>query len=284
MLKKQSYSRHLTYSVVMHFFVLLALMLSFEWSAPPPVIENSNKNINIVNAIAIDAPALAEINNPPKLKEIAPKLIAAKMQPKPAEPVPKPPVPPKVIPLIKPKEVPTKKIALKPMKKLKPELIEKQLLADLKHHVQKQKKAKQKELELALAKELKEEMAKSIKMQIDNDAKTIPSVRTKQIRGQVDKYKALILHAISRHWLVPTNVNRSLSSELMIRLAPGGDVLEVQIVRSSGNPYLDRSARDAVFKASPLPVPSVADGFENFRQFVLKVKPENIVNNENWVN
>jgi colicin import membrane protein len=37
---------------------------------------------------------------------------------------------------------------------------------------------------------------------------------------------------------------------------------------------LDRSARAAVFKASPLPVPKEPDAFEAFRQFILKVKPE----------
>jgi colicin import membrane protein len=63
-------------------------------------------------------------------------------------------------------------------------------------------------------------------------------------------------------------------------LAPGGVVLDVQVTRSSGDVSLDRSARDAVFKASPLPVPENASEFNQFRQFVLKVKPENIVTTE----
>jgi colicin import membrane protein len=96
-------------------------------------------------------------------------------------------------------------------------------------------------------------------------------------RGEVNKYKALILQTISQHWLVPSGVDKNLSAELLIRLAPGGTVLDVQVIRSSGSAGLDRSARDAVFKASPLPVPSDSEGFDQFRQFVLKVKPENVI-------
>ncbi|MCW5584401.1 MAG: cell envelope integrity protein TolA, partial [Gammaproteobacteria bacterium] len=95
--------------------------------------------------------------------------------------------------------------------------------------------------------------------------------------GQVNKYKALILQAISEHWVIPTQANKHLYCELMIRVAPGGMVLEVQVTRTSGDPSLDSSARAAVLKASPLPVPSDPGVFEAFRQFVLKVKPENIL-------
>ena len=48
-------------------------------------------------------------------------------------------------------------------------------------------------------------------------------------------------------------------------------------LNESGDPALDSSARVAVMKASPLPVPSNSDDFEPFRQFILKVKPENVV-------
>ena len=101
-------------------------------------------------------------------------------------------------------------------------------------------------------------------------------MRSQQLQGVVDKYKALILQAISRQWLVPGGIDKEISCQLLIRLAPGGVVLDVQLVKSSGSSALDRSARDAVFKASPLPVPAESDVFESFRQFVLKVKPENV--------
>ena len=101
--------------------------------------------------------------------------------------------------------------------------------------------------------------------------------QSRQAQGVVDKYKALIIQAISEKWLVPPQSNKKLSSELLIRLAPGGMVLSVDVTKSSGDPALDSSARAAVLKASPLPVPNDTGAFEPFRQFVLKVKPENVI-------
>ena len=76
---------------------------------------------------------------------------------------------------------------------------------------------------------------------------------------------------------MPTQANKKLYCELMIRVAPGGMVLDVQVTKTSGDPSLDSSARAAVLKASPLPVPPDTAAFESFRQFVLKVKPENVL-------
>jgi colicin import membrane protein len=49
-----------------------------------------------------------------------------------------------------------------------------------------------------------------------------------------------------------------------VRLAPGGNVIAVSILESSGNSAFDRSAEAAVYKAEPLPVPS-GNLFERFR-------------------
>ena len=76
---------------------------------------------------------------------------------------------------------------------------------------------------------------------------------------------------------MPTQVDKKLTCELMIRIAPGGMVLDVQVTKTSGDPSLDSSARIAVFKASPLPVPADPQAFAAFRQFILKVKPQNII-------
>jgi len=51
-------------------------------------------------------------------------------------------------------------------------------------------------------------------------------------------------------------------------------VLEVSLTRSSGDSILDRSAQSAIYKASPLPVPSDTDAFNVFRDISLTVRPE----------
>ncbi len=94
-------------------------------------------------------------------------------------------------------------------------------------------------------------------------------------RGEINRYTAQITQAIGEHWIIPVGADPSLSCRLDITLAEGGEVLSVNLVRSSGNPALDRSAVTAVLQASPLPVPTGAD-FSLFRHIRLTVRPESV--------
>lgn len=96
-----------------------------------------------------------------------------------------------------------------------------------------------------------------------------------RMAGEVDKYKALILNAIRDRWILPENVDPGLSSQFSIRLAPTGAVLDVRLTRSSGDSLLDRSAQAAIYKASPLPVPTDSTTFNMFREISLTVRPSN---------
>lgn len=249
-------------SLLFHLVVLSIFVISFEFSGRMPVLENSDKNSNIVNAVVLSETKIVA----PKPSRLPPPTKTPEVKPTPPKPLPAP-------------NVEKQAIALPDSNKKKQQaLLEKQLLADLQKQVDKQKKIKQqKALEKAFAKELKATAAKSLEQQLQQESDQLANAQAQNMQGIVDKYKALILQAISQHWLVPTNANKKLSSELMIRVAPGGMVLDVQVVKSSGDVALDRSARAAVFKASPLPVPTNSNEFEPFRQFLLKVKPENIM-------
>lgn len=97
-----------------------------------------------------------------------------------------------------------------------------------------------------------------------------------RMAGEVNKYKALILNAISARWIVPEQANKNLSSQFRLRLAPDGAVLEATLTRSSGDAILDRSAETAIYKASPLPVPHDAATFSLFRDINLTVRPMNV--------
>ncbi len=91
-----------------------------------------------------------------------------------------------------------------------------------------------------------------------------------------EKYRHLILQSIAQHWIIPPELDKHLETKLAVHLAPGGMVVEVVIIKSSGNPVLDRSAQSAVYKASPLPVPK--NGlFNTFRQINLTVRPEGVL-------
>lgn len=263
-------------SLVLHAIILSILILSFEWRATNFVIENSNKDSHIVNAIMIND---AKIQMPNPSPIASPAVVKPKKIISPRSPTKS------LAKIIKVKsqppmlEVKKKVIAIpdhaKKQKKIEKDLIQKQLLTEIKK--QTVQKTKHKDLEKAFAKELRVQAAKSLQQELLSEKNRIASAQAEKMRGIIDKYKALILQAIAEHWLVPNGVNKSLSSQLLIRVAAGGTVLDVQVVKSSGDEVLDRSARSAVFKSSPLPVPKTADEFEPFRQFILKVKPENVL-------
>jgi colicin import membrane protein len=270
---QQQYQKHLLFSILLHIVLLTILVVSFEFSATMPVVNNADK---VIEAMIMDAP--------PSPKKIIQKPIPA--PPVLKQELPVKPIQTKVAP--PPKKSDALAIPDKKQQKLQEDLIQKELLADMqKQHEKQQKKIQQKSLQAEFEKEMKDLKIKSIKnqqvqQQILQEQKRVASALTAQSKGVVDKYKALILQAISQHWLVPSGVDKKRVAELLIRVAPGGVVLDVQLTKSSGDDALDRSARAAVLKSSPLPVPTDPDAFEPFRRFVLKVKPENILASDSW--
>ncbi|HHF7375308.1 cell envelope integrity protein TolA [Legionella bozemanae] len=166
------------------------------------------------------------------------------------------------------------------LKKQKEELVKQQQLeakklADLnKKKMAEKAQAEKEKAELAKAEAERKKQAEAAAAKQAQAAKN--AERQARIAGEVDKYKALIVNAIGRNWILPENVDSSLSSQFRIRLAPDGMVLEVTLTRSSGDPLLDRSAQTAIYKASPLPVPADAETFNLFRDISLTVRPEQV--------
>ncbi|MCW8407377.1 cell envelope integrity protein TolA [Legionella sp. PATHC035] len=172
------------------------------------------------------------------------------------------------------------------LKKQKEELVKQQQLEAKKlDDLNKKKLAEKAQAEKERAEKEKAELAKKAEMDRKKQAAEAAAKqaqaaqnaeRQARIAGEVDKYKALIVNAIGRNWILPENVDSSLSSQFRIRLAPDGMVLEVTLTRSSGDPLLDRSAQTAIYKASPLPVPADAETFNLFRDISLTVRPEQV--------
>jgi colicin import membrane protein len=234
------------------------------------VLENSDQNNEIINARVLTVmPVHKKIVPEPKKVIPKPKPIAPQMETK---------------PVLQPIKKQAIAISDKKEKKLQQDKMAEQMLADIKNQTHQKKHVKQKSLAAEFDKDLKQMAATSLQQDMLQEQKKMAGARSQKVRGEVDKYKALILQTISQNWIIPPSVNKNLFAELMIRVAPGGMVLDVQIIKSSGDEGLDNSARSAVFKASPLPVPKDSDAFEPFRQFVLKVRPKDILNSENWEN
>jgi colicin import membrane protein len=94
---------------------------------------------------------------------------------------------------------------------------------------------------------------------------------------QVDKYSGLIQDAIKQNWQILPNTDKTLAVRVTIRTAAGGAVIDVQVIKSSGDAILDRSAVAAVYKASPLPLPPEAEIAEQFRSFNVTLEPKDVI-------
>lgn len=142
-------------------------------------------------------------------------------------------------------------------------------LLQKKQEEDKKREAEKKALE---AKKLAEEKAQQRAEQARQEA--LAAEKKAKILSEVDKYKSLIVAAIGQQWILPESVDKQLSSQFRMRLAPSGEVLELSLIRSSGDAVLDRSAENAIYKASPLPVPGNHEVFDLFREITLTVRPE----------
>lgn len=98
-----------------------------------------------------------------------------------------------------------------------------------------------------------------------------------QNQGVIDQYRSQIAKMIGQYWLVSRDVDKALRCQFLIRLAPGGVVLDVVLQQGSGNAAFDRSAQTAIYKASPLPVPKDSALFDQFREFSLVVSPKTVM-------
>lgn len=85
--------------------------------------------------------------------------------------------------------------------------------------------------------------------------------------------KALIKRKVTQNWHRPSSVSGKLACTIKVGLIPSGDVMTVNIVKSSGNALFDASVERAVYKASPLPVPKDPEVFKQFRRFKFVFSP-----------
>ncbi len=138
-----------------------------------------------------------------------------------------------------------------------------------------QKTEQQKKL-VALAQQQKILQEKLTNEQLQNEQQELAKSQQLAVQGMADKYMAQIKAAVQQNWQQPFQ-NSSIYSLYEVHLAPGGVVLSVDLVQSSGNDVLDRSGKLAILKSSPLPVPQDAMVFNQFRDFKIKMTPQGAV-------
>jgi colicin import membrane protein len=142
---------------------------------------------------------------------------------------------------------------------------EKKRQEEAKRKAEAEKKRKEEEARKAAEAEMQARLAA--------EQERLATQRRSAMQRMIDEYVLYIQEKVQRSWIRPPSSGSGLSCTVEVRLIPSGEVIDAQIVRSSGNPAFDRSVEAAVFKASPLPVPPDPDVMEQFRSLRFEFKP-----------
>ena len=127
-----------------------------------------------------------------------------------------------------------------------------------------QKLAAQKAKQLAREKALREQLAAEEQ-----------ALQRRRDESELEKYNRLIKDKVTRNWSRPLGWDAGTVCSVMVSLIPGGQVIGVEFKKKCSNEVFDRSMETAVFKASPLPVPSDSRLFNlNYRKFTFEFKVE----------
>lgn len=89
----------------------------------------------------------------------------------------------------------------------------------------------------------------------------------------IDEFKAKIMAKIRRNVVMPPEVLETVKAEFDVTLLPGGSILNVRLVKPSGNAAYDSAVERAIYKSQPLPLPPDPALFGKFRELHLGFKP-----------
>lgn len=254
--------------------IVLALILFLGVSLPEnktkikPKVEYINATLVAMEKAKKKAPAPQKAKSKPKPKPKPPE-PKKKEEPKPVEKKPEPEKAPEKAPEKVPENAPKKKDAVPPVPaKEKPKVLKKSLDEE-----KRQKLLEQHSNELDAA--INDEFLDDPAWDEEGDQEELSDEEL-----QVMNLGTAIQRAIIARWSRPPSARNGMRVDLIINLLPTGDIVGVQVAKSSGNRAFDRSAETAVNKAARFPEVQELRGnmvFErNFRQFRLTFRPEDL--------
>lgn len=121
----------------------------------------------------------------------------------------------------------------------------------------------------------KRQQEADLKHALSAESAQLAAAKARHVKRVVSHYFGLIVTKIQRHWH-PTTSTPQMVAKLRLRLDAKGDVISIDLVKSSGNPAFDQSARVAVYRSQPLPVPNDKAVFQAyFHVLDLNARPGN---------
>jgi colicin import membrane protein len=256
------------------FFGLIVFGVSWQNRPAPPLEAELWKDLPPVKAAKSAEPAPApEPPAPEPAKPEPPK-------PEPPKPPPKPEPakaePPKPDPAIAEKREREKKEQEK-RERLEREKKEKEKLEKEKAEKQKAEEVRKKREadEAERKRKAEEDKARVAKAKAEAEAKAAAEAVAATRQNEVNLYRGRIRDKIRGRANVPDTVTGKPEVEVRITLLPGGEVLDIKLVKSSGNRIYDEAILRAIRSASPLPVPPAhSELFPQFRDLILKIEHE----------
>jgi len=253
-------SRSLFFSVVLHIVLGGILIFSFKFSTKPTPVHKPTTII--VNAVSVDKKQVElELKRLKDIEEAKKKRIAEEK---------------KLKNLKKKKEAEKKKRKeeekkLKKLEKEREELEKKKKLEKEKKKKEAERKRKEEEKKKAQEAERKrKEEEKKLKEKALQEELEAEQLQYDQ--SEISKYTGLIVSEIESKFN-ETNLKEGLSCVILIRMIEGGKVIESNIVEKSGNDLFDQRAEQAVYLASPLPVPDEIRLFNKMRTIRITFEP-----------
>ena len=239
----------MAFSLALHALIVAILVIS--WSASSTLVKPVVPAH--IKAVVVERPA-PPVKPAPVVKK--PAVTKPAVKPAPAKPRPEPAPAARPTPTPKPPDVatpvaPARSAPQFPQPDIAEHLAREEILLDQTRPV----------------------MTESVNVETTADQAMAPDTHADAERTE---FMALIRQEIERRWVRPPSARSGMQADLRLRLVPGGEVLDVTLMRSSGDAAFDRSALSAVRNAGRLPVPSEPQQFEPFRDFILTFRPENL--------
>lgn len=127
-----------------------------------------------------------------------------------------------------------------------------------------QKKLKETEQEIARLQRVQEITAEVYQEKLKNDL------------ALLQNYRKRISYHLARYWNLPTASSAELQCQLRVKIIPNGEVVDVELLQSSGEQLFDQQAIQAVYRSSPLPALDILAPQERPREIYMTFIPEDI--------
>jgi len=158
------------------------------------------------------------------------------------------------------------------------EVAERERLAELQRQREAEQQARAREQEQQRQREL---AAEQDRQRREAEAASAAAEVARAEQEMVMAYTGIIHDLVQQNWSRPPSARNGMTVVFRIQMVPTGDILDVQLVQSSGDYAFDRAAETAIYRVGrfqELQGMPINMFNENFRSLLLTFRPEDLLN------